>query len=234
MGGYAGGDRRVGLRPLGRAIVREMERIGMLLDLTHANDRCFRDVMRMVTRPVIDSHTCCRSLVDLERNRTDEQLREIARTGGVVGVHFSSKLIRGPRTATSLLRERFMKGFRRKLAVMERRYPNPYEFLKHRYDPLEWPKILGGAVEDGTKIERATVAQVVDQLDRMVEVAGIDHVGVGTDYDNGDGCEINRADKLPMLTGELLRRGYRTEEVRKILGGNFLRVFRQCLPSEAA
>lgn len=225
VGGHVGGNPRVGLRPFGREILREMERLSMLVDVTHANDRCLREVLRVVTRPVIDSHACCRSLVDLERNRTDEQLRAIAQTGGVIGVHFSSKLINGVDIRGARVRRHL-----RKMAALERKCKDPYEFLARRFDPFVCPKIFGGALDDGTKIPRATVAQLVDHIDRMVEVAGVDHVGIGTDYDNGDGCEIDRVDKLPMLTAELVRRGYRPTEIKKILGGNFLRVFRQSLP----
>lgn len=231
VGGGCGGDKRVGLRPLGRAIIREMERIGMLVDVTHANDRCFRDVMRVVTKPVIDSHTCCRALVDLERNCTDDQLRAIAGTSGVIGVHFSSRIIMGAEGVRKDLRAKMIKLLHKKIAAMERKYKDPYEFIAHRFDPNAWPKALGGAVNDGTKIIRASVGKLVDQIARMVDVAGIDHVGVGTDYDCGDICEINRADKLPMLTAELVRRGFRATEIKKILGGNFLRVFHQSLPT---
>lgn len=230
VGGCCGGDQRVGLRPLGKAILREMERIGMLVDVAHANDRCFRDVMRVVTKPVIDSHTCSRVLTDFERNCTDDQLRAIASTGGVSGVHFSSRLIMGLEGLRGDVRARMIKVLHKQVAAMERRYKDPYEFIAHRFDPNAWPKALGGAVDDGTKILRASVGKLVDQIARMVDVAGIDHVGVGTDYDLGDMCEIDRVDKLPMLTGELVRRGFRPTEIRKILGGNFLRVFRQSLP----
>lgn len=230
VGGYCGGDPRVGLRPLGREILREMERLGMVVDLAHANDRCFRDALRVATRPVIDSHTCCRALVDVERNCADDQLRAIADTGGVVGAHFSSRFIAGSDGARADLRAFRQKFLREKVAELERRYKDPYEFLARRFDPNAWPKALGGAVEDGTKIVRVSVGKLVDQIARMVDVAGVDHVGVGTDYDLGDICEIDRVDKLPMLTAELVRRGFRPPEIRKILGENFLRVFRQCLP----
>lgn len=85
-------------------------------------------------------------------------------------------------------------------------------------------------MDDGTPIRRASVRKVVDRIARMVDVAGINHVGLGTDYDLGDMCEIDRADKLPMLTAELVCRGFHRADIEKILGGNFPRVYRQILP----
>jgi membrane dipeptidase len=187
--------------------------------------------MRLVTKPVIDSHTCCRALVNLERNCTDDQLRAIAATGGVVGIHFSSRMIGGLPGLSARVRRRMLRLLQKKVAALEQQYTEPYEFIAHRFDPHAWPKALGGAVEDGTRIQRATVEQLVNQIDHMVEVAGVDHVGLGTDYDLGDMCEIDRVDKLPRLTAALARRGYRAADIRKILGENFLRVFRAALPA---
>ncbi|MBI4026817.1 MAG: membrane dipeptidase [Verrucomicrobia bacterium] len=233
IGGEGYGSPRVGLKPWGRAIIREMERLSILVDLTHTNDRTFAQVMRMVKKPVIDSHTCCRALARVyrQRNRTDEQMRLIAQTGGVIGVHFSSAFIEKMRLDESQKYKRLIGAFRKKLARMERKFKDPYEFISHRWDPWEWSKALGGAVADGIEIRRTTIARLVDHLEHIAEVAGINHVGIGSDYDLGDTCGgVETADKLPNLTAELVQRGYQKEEIRKILGGNFLRVFRQCLP----
>lgn len=232
IGGFAYGSARTGLKPWGREIIREMERLSMVVDLAHTNDRTFWQVLRVVTKPVIDSHTACRKFVNVDRNCTDDQLRAIAETGGVSGVHFSSQFLEPLDNRSRKTNEKALRAFHKKLATMEQRYKDPYEFLSHRWDPMEWPKSLGGAIEDGTEIRRATIRKLLEHLDHMVEVAGINHVGIGADYDLGDTCGgLETADKLPNLTLELARRGYRAEDIRKILGGNFLRVYRQALPA---
>ncbi len=231
IGGAAYGSGRVGLKPFGREILREMERLSILVDLAHANDRTFQSALDVVTKPVIDSHTACRALCDYgdQRSRTDEQLRAIAKTGGVIGVHFSSGVLEFA-PARQQADHPTRKLFRRKIAMMERKYTDPYEYLRHRWDPFEWPRSLGGAIEDGTVVRRASIQRLLDHIEHMVDVAGIDHVGLGPDYENGDSV-IATASKLPLLTESLARRGFTRTEIRKILGENFLRVFKQSLPS---
>lgn len=216
-----------GLTPWGREIVREMERLRMLVDVSHATEPTFWDILETATRPVIASHSNARALCDLERNLTDEQARALAATGGVIGVHFSGGLIDRSwqqARARAGLYDVAKEGAR----ALRARHPNPWAFLAESFSPWEWPAAYGPQPEITAPLP--TVAQLVDHIDHLVQVAGIDHVAIGSDYDLGDiPTDLDHAGKLPHLTAELLRRGYREEEIRKIWGENFLRVFRDVL-----
>ena len=222
------------LTPLGRQAIREMERCSLLVDVSHANDLTFREVMRIVKRPVLDSHTACRKLRDIPRNRTDDQLRAIAATGGVVGVHFGSQML------DDLTNDPAYPAWRKVIASvpdtearMLRQFPEPYAYLAHRYDPLNWPLSTAGAVEDGVKVPRATLSKLVDHIEHMVDVAGIDHVCIGSDYALSNICAgVESADKLPNLAAALRDRGYKEDELARILCGNLARLFEEVLPSE--
>ena len=221
------------LTTLGRQAIREMERCAILVDLAHANDRTFREVMRITKKPVLDSHTACRALRDLPRNRTDEQLRAIAATGGVVGVHFASQLL------ADLTDHPAYPAWRRIItsvpeteARMRERFPEPYAYMAHRYDALNWPLATGGAVEDGVTVPRATLSRLVEHIEHMIDVAGIDHVGIGSDYALSNICAgVETADKLPGLATALRRRGYQGPDLAKIMGENLLRLFEETLPA---
>ncbi|MGQ0548558.1 MAG: dipeptidase [Armatimonadota bacterium] len=170
LGDGAHGRQHGGLTDLGRAVLRRMNELGMVVDLSHLSEAAFWDAMRSTRGPVIASHSNAAALYKHPRNLTDQQLREVATRGGVVGVNFYV-------------------GF------------------------------LGAA----------TLERVLDHIDHMVKVMGIDHVALGSDYDGVPKTAIGLEDvsKLPNLTAGLQRRGYTTEQIHKILGGNALRVFRQ-------
>lgn len=228
VGGYAGGDRAQGITTLGSDIVKQAQQLNMILDVTHANDRTFDDLMRLAKGPVIDSHTNCRALCEHERNRTDEQLRQIAQTGGVAGVHFSSLLIDGTRNPERI---RLCQELKSTVARIRRESADAHEFMARRFDPWLSPRSMGGAAEDSQPIPRAPLERLIDHVEHMAEVMGVDHVGIGTDYTNGDNCaDVEMASELPNFSAALLRRGWSTADVRKVLGENFLRVFEQVLP----
>jgi len=220
------------LTPAGREAIKEMERCSILVDLAHANDPTFREVMGIAKHPVLDSHTACRALRDLPRNRTDDQLRAIASTGGVVGIHFSSLLL------ADLTNDPAYPAWRKVIANvpatearMRQRFPEPYAYMAHRYDALNWPVSTAGAIDDGVKVPRAPLSKLVDHIEHMVEVAGIDHVGIGSDYALSNICAgVETADKLPNLAAALRKRGYRQPELTKIMGGNLFRLFEEVLP----
>lgn len=211
--GDAGRER--GLTDFGRDVVREMNRIGMIVDISHVSDKTFWDVMAVATKPVIASHSSCRALCDVPRNMTDDMLRAVARNGGVVGINFNSGFIdpeynkrataSGQSPLAALTLDKFG-GDVDKLAAA-------------RYQIFE--------TSDPTP--RPPFEKLIDHIDHAVKVAGVDHVGIGSDFDGVSSVPAGMEDisKLPAITEALLRKGYSESDVRKILGGNFLRVLRE-------
>jgi membrane dipeptidase len=215
------------LTPFDRQVLRELVRLRIVVDLAHASDGMIAEILRLTDVPVIISHGMCRVLSDTKRNLSDDQIRAVAKTGGVIGIHFASQLIddvyRQRQAASGLHAE-----LRRWEQEMKGKYPDPYQYMANRYDMGTWLKTRGHELEQS--IPLPPLGKIADHVDHIVQLVGIDHVGVGTDYDLG--CipqEVDRADKLPNLTRELVRRGYCRSDLMKIWGENFLRVYRQVL-----
>jgi membrane dipeptidase len=211
-----GGPKWNGLSPLGESVVREMNRLGMLVDVSHISDSAFYDVLRSSRAPVIASHSCCRAVMDNPRNLTDDMLRALAARGGVAQINLCSfYLIRSepdPRRQAAL------------------------DSLTRCYG--EWDQVPAdhrSAYEDARNAvisrfpaPRASIADLVNHIDHAVRVAGIDHVGIGSDFDGGAGLsDCPDVSGFPGVTAELLRRGYSEKEIAKIWGGNFMRVWRE-------
>ncbi len=208
-----------GLSDFGKEVVAECNRLGIMVDLSHASDKTFFDVLEVTKAPIIASHSSVRALCDHPRNLTDEMIKALASNGGVVQICFVSSFVKetppNPERdkAFQALREKY--GPRREikdealLAEMREEYMKLYE---------KYPR------------ERATVKDLIDHVDHVVKLVGVDYVGFGTDFDGGgeiEGCfDVSQ---LPNLTLELVRRGYSEEEIRKIWGGNLMRVFRQVI-----
>lgn len=214
-GASTDGRRKGGLTDFGRRVVRRMNELGMLADVSHVSDSTFWDVLATTTRPVIASHSSCRALASHPRNLTDDQLRAIARAGGVVGINFF------PVFLDDHFRQQFNELDQRlkpQLDSIRARYrakPGEAEFEVDRFRSEH----LGG-------LAVPTVERLVDHIDHAVQVMGVDHVGLGSDF---DGISVlpkpmKDATSLPLLTAALRARGYSDGDVRKILGENFLRV----------
>ncbi len=230
IGGHYNLPGAPGLTALGKDVIREMERMSMLVDTAHASDRSFRDILRIARRPILDSHTGARALVNTTRNRTDDQLRAIAATGGVAGVHFASQLL-STHVSEDPRRTAIIAEVKKRVGVMRKRYVNPYEFLEQRYDPWKWSRSVGGAVEDGIEPPRAQLESLIEHIEHMVEVAGVDHVCLGSDYALGNTCGgVQTADQLPALVKSLRERGYSAEEVHKLGYTNLRRIVFEALP----
>jgi membrane dipeptidase len=199
-----------------------MDRLGMLVDVSHSSDEAFREILDLVGGPVIASHSNCRALCGVGRNMTDEQIRAVGDRGGVIGIHFASGFI-----DEGCLRDSGAAGFRDKLRAWEAdlrtRYPDPGEYLAHRFSWDEWEATDMSRIED--RARPASLARLVDHVDRLVELGGIDAVGVGSDYSLGTLPEdLGAADGLPHLTRALLDRGYSGRDIEKIWSASFLRV----------
>ncbi len=197
-----------GLTPWGEKVVREMNRLGMLVDISHVSPATMADVLRVSEAPIIASHSSSRALANHPRNVPDDILKEITRNGGVVMVNFYSGFI-VPEAA------RQGREARRELRA---KFPDRAEFNK--------------ALDEYNKTHpspRGTVKDVANHIDHIVKVAGIEHVGIGSDFDGITSTPIGLEDVscYPRLTEELLNRGYSETDIHKILGGNVLRAFRR-------
>jgi membrane dipeptidase len=206
-----------GLTHFGREVVREMNRLGMIVDISHVSDKTFWDVLEVSHAPVIASHSSARALTDSPRNLTDEMLVAIAKTGGVAMVNFYPAFIdEAYRVAWNEQRPE------RKLA---------HAALAEEYAGRPIPFSASTAIDRAhtAKLGRAPLSSLIDHFMHMIHVAGVDHVGIGTDFDGipepPDG--IDSAADLPRITAALMERGLSPEDVHKILGGNFLRVLRE-------
>ena len=205
-----------GLSDFGREVVKEMNKLGMIVDVSHISDKSFYDVLQLSAVPVIASHSCSRAVCNNPRNLSDEMLVKMAENGGVVQMCILSDYVR--KIERSSKRDSARMALRKKY--------NNFQDLTPKQDSMltvEWYEL-----EEKYPQKLATVSDVVDHIDHMVKVMGIDHVGIGTDFDGGggvDGCKD--ASQMINITVELLRRGYSDSDIKKIWGENFLRVFRK-------
>jgi len=210
------GPEHNGLSDFGKQVVLEMNRLGMMIDVSHISDKAFYDVIALSKVPVIASHSSARTVCNHPRNLDDEMLRTIKANGGVVQLCVLNSYIKTQpanpaRDEAELKLSQKYKNFT-ELSPDERSQAI-HEW--HQID-IDYPEIF------------ATVSDAVDHIDHMVKIAGIDHVGIGTDFDGGGGIDgffdISEAGNI---TFELVKRGYSAKEIEKIWGGNFMRVFRQ-------
>ena len=204
-----------GLTPFGKDVVREMNRLGMMVDISHTADKTFYDAIETSTAPIIASHSACRAVVNFTRNMTDDMIKALAAKGGTMQINFGCDFLS-------------QAYYDKSKPLMNELRPKYLEALKIA-DPAKQAAAIDALMADlGGKLPPATLADVVAQIDHAVKVGGIDHVGIGTDFD-GVGCvpkELDSYDKFPALTRALLEEGYSADDIKKIYGGNLLRVMR--------
>ena len=209
-------ERHGGLNDFGREVVRTMNDLGMLVDVSHISDKAFFHVIETTRVPVIASHSSCRALCRHPRNMTDDMLRALAKNGGVCMINFFSAFISDAVAEVTMHAQKRDK--------MERP-PDPGGSEEMPDDRTDWDEFLKWFRSLGSPT--ATLEQVADHVFHAAEVAGIDHVGIGSDFDGvpalPDG--LTDASYLPSLTARLLERGMSEGDVEKVLGGNFMRVF---------
>ena len=212
-----------GISEFGKQVVAEMNRLGIMCDVSHISEKSFFDLIEVTKAPIIASHSGCSAICEHNRNLIDAQLKALAKNGGVIQVVALSNYLKAEtpehRQALQDLRQEMEFPSRREMRGMSR---EELEALRPKFE--EYQK----RVEEIEKtIPGTTVKDFVDHIDHAVEVAGIDHVGIGTDFDGGGGIPgfNNHAEALN-VTQELVRRGYSEKEIKKIWGGNLLRVWR--------
>jgi membrane dipeptidase len=207
---------RNGLSDFGKDVVREMNRLGMMVDISHVSDKTFRDVLEVSNAPVIASHSSCRAICDAPRNMTDDMMRELAAKNGVIQINyhegFLSQEFRDAEKADPKINESIA-------AEVQKRCGD-----KEGCQLIEGDRITRQYVEQG-KLPRVEWTKIIEHIDHAVKVAGIDHVGLGSDFDGANmPFGMEDASKLPKITEALLQRGYSEGDVKKILGENTLRL----------
>ncbi len=209
------GPEHNGLSALGEQVVKEMNRLGLMVDISHISDDAFYDVLKVTNAPVLASHSSCRALCGSPRNLTDEMLLSLKENGGVIQICILSNYLKTPEPNPDL---------EEKIKEIRSRYGD-YNSLSE--DSKKVMRTEWRAVQK--KYEKlATVKDIVDHIDHVVQVIGIDYVGIGTDFDGGggvDGCM--NVSEMKNITIELLRRGYTRSEIEKIWGGNVMRVLKR-------
>lgn len=216
--GSSGDDvgRTRGLNEFGKSVVREMNRLGMMVDVSHVSDQTFWDIIETSTAPVVATHSACRAIADVPRNLTDDMIRALAKTGGVVNVIFYPEHLEPGWSALKKKVDAEIASMVQQASAAEPGDAAQKKLARDRVRQSEYSK----------RLPPVKVSRIVDHIDHIVKLVGMDHVGIGSDF---DGVQITTSDlatvaDLPNLTKELLRRGYSDADVVKILGGNMLRV----------
>jgi len=193
-----------------------MNRLGMMVDVSHLSDPAFWDIVKTSTKPVIATHSGCRAIANVPRNLTDDMIVALAKTGGVVNVIFYP--------------EHIEPGWSEQKKKVDAEIASPVQRAsdEEKGDAVH-KKLARDRVRREEYLKRlppVTVARIVDHVDHIVKLVGIDHVGIGSDFDGVQAVpsDLKSVADLPNLTAELLRRGYSESDIDKILGGNMLRV----------
>ncbi len=207
-----------GLTDFGRDVVRRMNDLKMIIDVSHASPAAVDEVLKITKSPIIASHSCVYNLCKHDRNLTDEQIKAIARNGGVIGVNFFGGYL-SPRW--SVVTDSITAAHKAEIDSIEALYKDDYH---KRHQELSW---LFDEMNKALAKEDINVGTVVDHIDYIVKLVGPDYVGLGSDFDgvfslpNG----LKDCSMMPNITRELVKRGYSRTDIEKILGGNFMRVF---------
>lgn len=205
-----------GLTDFGEDVVREMNRLGIIVDISHVSDKTFYDALEVSKAPMIASHSSCRALCDVPRNMTDRMMKDLAAKGGVVQINyhvgFLSQEFRNAEKANPEINKAIGEEVQKRCGDDE------------ACQLLEGDRLTREYVERG-KLPRVDWKKIIEHIDHAVKVAGVEHVGLGSDFDGANmPYGMEDASKLPKITDALLKKGYSEDDVKKILGENTLRV----------
>jgi membrane dipeptidase len=206
-----------GLSEFGKKVVEKMNELGMIVDVSHLGEKAFWDVVKVTKKPIIASHSSVYKLCPHYRNLKDEQIKAIAQTGGVVFVNFYAEYIDST--------------FNTKRKKLEEKYKAQFDSIRvlYEHDQNAYRRARRQLMQKIAEELRPPLDVLIDHIDYIAKLVGVDHVGIGSDFDGISitPLEMDDVTFLPNITKKLLERGYSTDEVKKILGGNFLRVFKQ-------
>jgi len=205
-----------GLNEFGKQVILEMNRLGMMIDVSHVSDKTFWDIIGTSRQPVIATHSACRSIAPVRRNLDDEMIRALAKSGGVVCVIFYPEFLEPGWSDKREQVDRAIAPLVQRASAEETGDAVHKKLARDRVRREEYAK----------RLPRVTVSKLVDHIDHIVKLVGVDHVGIGSDFDGVQAAlgDLASVADLPNLTRELLRRGYSEADIDKILGGNVLRV----------
>jgi len=208
-----------GLNDFGKSVVREMNRLGMMVDVSHVSDKTFWDIVSTSTKPVVATHSACRSIANVARNLTDDMIRGLAKTGGVVNVIFYPEHLEPGWSEKKRQIDAEIAALVQQASADE---PGDAVHKKIARDRVR-------AEYYARRLPAVSVTRIVDHIDHIVKLVGADHVGIGSDFDGVQATtkDLSTVAELPNLTRELLRRGYSEQDIQKILGRNMLRVMEQ-------
>lgn len=204
-----------GLTDFGKTIVKRMNELGMIIDVSHNGEQTFWDAMKITTKPVIASHSCVWNLCPHRRNLKDEQIKAIAKNGGVIQLNFYAGFIDST--------------YEKKALDFTRRHkPEVDSMIANGTQPNYAQMMVMEKYKDETNSYRPSLSMLLEHLDYIVKLVGVDYVGLGSDFDGIEAPprELNGVQDFPLITKALLEKGYSKKDINKILGGNFLRVFK--------
>ena len=208
------GPEHNGISEFGSKVVKEMNRLGIMVDVSHGSDAVFYDAIKISKAPIIATHSNARSVTNHKRNMTDDMLKLIAKNGGVVQLTMLSNYLRDP--VPNITAEKLKKELLSSIKPIDQMTTLEKETMRKRLNEID----------DKYPIEPANLKNVVDHIDHIVNVAGIDHVGIGCDFDGGGGIDgVFDVSQVMNITIELVKRGYNEDQIAKIWGGNLIRVF---------
>ena len=203
-----------GLNDFGRSVVKKLNELGVMVDLSHVGERTFYDAIAVTTKPVIVSHSCAYAINPVPRNLKDEQIKAVGKNGGVISINFYSGFI-DP-------------GYAARQKTFIAKFKEENDDLVKKYGKSNAQDTLVARHQKEAQALRPSLEMVVDHIDHVVKLIGVDHVGIGADFDGAESFPqgMDSVADFPKVTATLLKRGYKQADIEKILGGNFLRVLK--------